>query len=424
MVGIGESYLVADAVRLGATTFEQGLVVTLPLLVGALGPLLALRLLARWPLRRAMVCVGAWLQAANWLGLATLDALGGNEPVVLIVLACLHQAFGQLTSTGWTSWFGDLVPPRLRGRVFARRNRWIYVSTCLGLLLGGALLELLEPARDQAEYLGGQGFAALFGLAALARFVSSLFLGRTPEPRFGGLAPPMRALQFLRTARGRRAGRTLLFSGTLYFSVYVASPYFTPYMLEELSFAYWQYTLAALAIVLFKVVALPAWGRVIDGHGSYPSFALAALLTSLVPLPWIWTRGLPWALAAQSFSGVAWAGYELSLFALLLESSFRRTRPHVFAAQSLLHGAGQLLGGLFGAAALAWSGDLRTVFALSLAVRLLLALAVPGWVPRPPRERRVGRPELLLRMIGVRPSGGLAHRHAPEPSASTRDRAR
>jgi len=45
MVGSGEVYFLADAVRLGATALEQALVITLPLCVGTLGPLLALGLL-------------------------------------------------------------------------------------------------------------------------------------------------------------------------------------------------------------------------------------------------------------------------------------------------------------------------------------------------------------------------------------------
>jgi MFS family permease len=410
MVGVGENYLVADALRLGASTFELGLVVTLPLLIGALGPLAALRALARIPRRRALAVTSSGLQAANWFVLAALDATGGNDPVVLIALASLHQLFGQATGACWTSWFGDLVPVRLRGRYFSRRNRWIYVSTCLGVLAGGGLLEWLEPERGPLASAGGRGFALLFLLAGLARAGSSALLLATNEPRFAGLAPRVRVLQFLRTGRGSRAWRLLVFSGTLYFSVYVASPYFTPYMLGELGFRYWEFMLASLAIVVFKVLSVPAWGRVIDGHGAYPTFALAALLTSLVPMPWLWTRGVAWAVLAQSFSGFSWAGYEVSLFALQLESSYRGTRPHVFAVQSLLHGSGQLLGGLVGAAALARIGDLRALFALSLASRLLLALLAPSLVPPPPRGPRVRKQDLLLRVIGLRPSGGIAHR--------------
>jgi len=415
MVGIGESYLVADALRLGASVFQQGLVVTLPLLVGALGPLLALRLLVRLPHRRPLVLAGCWLQTCNWTGLALLDWLGLNDPTLLVLGACLHQVFGQLTGTAWTSWFGELVPARLRGRFFSRRNRWVYVSTCLGLLAGGALLQLLEPGAHAGG--SGRGFAGLYVLAAVARLVSSAFLARTPEPSFAGLASPLKALGFLRTRSGTRALRTLLFSGSLYLSVYVASPYFAPYMLRELSFPYWQYTLATLAIVVLKVVAVPAWGRAIDAHGAYACFALAALLTALVPLPWLWTTGLTWALFAQAFSGFSWAGYEVSTFALLLDTSRADTRPYLFAVQSLCHGLGQLLGGLLGALALLELGDLRALFALSLLTRLTLALLVPGLVPRPPRGVTVQRHALLLRVIGLRPSGGLAHRPVPEPLA-------
>jgi MFS family permease len=180
-------------------------------------------------------------------------------------------------------------------------------------------------------------------------------------------------------------------------------------MLEELRFAYWEFTLASLAIVVFKVLAVPAWGRVIDGHGAHPTFALAALLTSLAPLPWLWTNGLGWALLAQSLSGFTWAGYEVALFTLLLDSSYKGTRPHVFAVQSVLHGAGQLLGGLAGALALAHVGDMRALFALSLGVRLVLALCVRSLVPAPAGPTTAKR-TLLLRVIGLRPAGGLAHR--------------
>jgi len=408
MVGIGESFLVADAVRLLASTTEQGLVVTLPLFVGALGPLIALRYLGRIPRRKPHVVASVAAQAAVWFLLAWLDHAGGNDPLVLITLAAFYQLFGQSSGASWTSWMGDVVPRRLRGRYFGRRNRWIYLSTCLGVLCGGALLERFEPTPDALD--AGRGFALLYLLAGLARLGSVLCLWLTPEPAYAGLAPAARALGFLRTARGTRAWRALVFSGALYLSVYVASPFFTPFMLQELGFAYWEYTLATLAIVLFKVLFVPAWGRVIDSHGAHAVFVLAAFLTAVVPLPWLWADGVVWAVVAQAFSGLAWAGYEVSLLALLFESSYRGTRPHVFALQSLLHGGGQLAGSLLGALALTRWNDLRLLFALSLGTRLALALAMPGFVPRTAPGETPGKGALFLRVIGLRPSGGLAHR--------------
>ncbi len=412
MVGVGENYLLADAIRLSASTLEQGLVVALPLAVGATGPLIALRVLARLSARKPFVVAAVFLQALNWAALALGDLSGLVTPRVLIALAALHQVFGQATGTAWTSWFGDLVPRTIRGRYFARRNRGIYLATCAGLLAGGGLLQLLEPAPAAGPAAGGgHGFALLFALAAVARFLSALCLALTPEPRFSGLSGRVRVVGFLRTERGSRAWRLLVFSGMLYFSVYIASPYFAPYMLAELRFSYLEFTLASLAIVLLKVISVPAWGRVVDDHGARPTFALAALLTSLVPLPWLWTRGLAWALLAQGFSGFSWAGYEVALFALLLESSYRGTRPHVFAVQSVLNGSAQLLGSLAGALVIPLLGhDLRSVFALSLASRFVLALVAPGLVPPTASAEPVRRKDLLLRVMGIRPSGGLSHR--------------
>ena len=46
MVGCGETYFLANAVRLGASPLQQGLVVTLPLCVGAGGAVLSIAMLA------------------------------------------------------------------------------------------------------------------------------------------------------------------------------------------------------------------------------------------------------------------------------------------------------------------------------------------------------------------------------------------
>ena len=63
MVGAGEVYFLADAVRLGATPLEQALVITIPLCVGTLGPLVSLALLGRFRRRKAVVVTGATAQA-------------------------------------------------------------------------------------------------------------------------------------------------------------------------------------------------------------------------------------------------------------------------------------------------------------------------------------------------------------------------
>ncbi len=76
MIGFGETYFLANALRLGASTLEQALVVTLPLALGAIGPLISLRLLYRAPRRRPVVVSLTALQSAVLLAMAGSDAAG------------------------------------------------------------------------------------------------------------------------------------------------------------------------------------------------------------------------------------------------------------------------------------------------------------------------------------------------------------
>lgn len=410
MVGLGETYLVADAVRLGASTLMLGLIVSVPLFVGSFGPLLCLRILQRVKDRRRLVTVSDTLQGTIWWGLAIGDALGHSTPALLIVAYALHQFLGQFAGTAWTSWFGDLVPSGVRGSFVARRNRVVYGTVAVGILLGGAALQWLEPSSANGSG-AGSGFALIFAVAGTCRVTCAAIAARMPEPRFAGLAAGPRVRRFLRTDRGRRAWRLVLLVLVLQLSVYLSGPYYVPFMLDDLAFTYVQFTAASLAVFAVKVVVLPSIGRSIDRVGPRSTFRTTVLLLALVPLPWVFAEGFWTILVAQAFSGLAWGGYEVSLFGLLVASSYRDTRPHLVAVQQVANGTGQLLGGLAGAgiAALA-AGDLRVVFAVSCAARLAVACAAPFALPVARGEvLRVPR-RMVLRVVGVRPGGGIALR--------------
>jgi MFS family permease len=195
----------------------------------------------------------------------------------------------------------------------------------------------------------------------------------------------------------------------------VSSPFFGPYMFQELHFSYQEYTIGQMSVVATKFLTFPLWGKVVDRQGPRGVYHLAAVMVALVPIPWLWTHGLGWAVVAQVLSGFSWAGHELSYFTLLLRSSWKRTRPITFAAQSICNGSAQIVGGLLGGALMgATARDFHLVFAVSTAARLAVALAIPAWA----RDRRgggePGRRSVLLQVIGFRPGGGLVHR-AVEP---------
>lgn len=424
MVGVGETFFLADATRLSASRLQQGLVVSLPLFAGAVGSVASLALLARMQTRKPLVFASALLQSLVLAAMSIASALGRSTPELLIAATTLGAICGQFGGAAWSSWYGDLVPAARRGQYFGVRNRWIYLTTFAGVLLGGKLLDVLEPdgpvaaaAASGEGGVRGAGFALIYGLAALARFTSSLLHLAAPEPPFGGLSPRARAARFMATDQGKGIARLVGGGAAFYFAVYVASPYFAPYMLEVLHFDYTEYTLASAAVIVSKVTFLSLWGRRVDQLGARPVFLVAAVLTSIVPLPFLWAEGLGWVLVAQGLSGIAWAGYELSIFTLVLERTYRRVRPQVFALQSLANGLAQLTGSLTGAWLVgAFALPLVSVFAFSFVGRIVVSLALSFVLPHASWETPLRRREVLFRVAGFRVSGGLGLRPLPEPA--------
>lgn len=389
---------------------QLGVVVALPLAVGAIGPIGMLAVLTRISSRRAATVAVVTVQAGVLGVLGTLQGLGLLGVEGLVAGVCLYQLAGQAAGTAWASWFGDLVAPSKRGRWFSRRNRIVYVSTCVGLVTAGLFLQWSESG-PAGEASGGIGFAVLFLAAAGFRLVSAGLLARTPEPVFAGVPSRAQLVRFVGSDRGRLAIRVLLLGAGFHFVVYWSSPYFAPFMLEDLRFEYYEYMLATIAVVLAKAGCAVGWGRIVDGQSSRLVFLTAMIGVALVPLPWVWSHGLGLVIAAQILSGAVWSGYEIGYLGLLLEGSSRKTRPFVFAAQSLLNGTMQISGTLFAATVLIpHLAGYREVFLASALARLGLVVVAPLLLAGVPLDERVRWSDVGVRLFGLRAHGGFSVR--------------
>lgn len=426
MVGLGEAYFIADAVRLGAAPVMLGLMVGLPLAVGGAAAVAGATALRRVSRRRPLTATLVAIQAAVLVAMAWSAATGRATPGRLLLAVCAYHACGQVCGALWSSWYGDLVPSTIRGRYFARRARVVHLATFAALIGGGFALYGLEggggPAGAAAR--GGAGFATLYLAAAAFRLISATLLALSPEGRMTDDAPAgWRDLRRVTAGDGHGAGpgRILWVSAILYSAVYVGSPYFSPHMLEGLHLDYRQFMAASAAQVVAKVVSLHAFGRAVDAHGPVAVYRLAAVLIALIPLPWLFLSSVPAVLAVQAMSGFSWAAHEIGIFSLLLSTASARARVLVFAAQSLMNGAAQLVGSLLGAAVVAFAGSYRAAFLASLVSRGVAA-AVVSLAVRDLTRPAVSRRRVLLRVIGFRPSGGVAHRPVTEPDEPEAER--
>jgi MFS family permease len=392
MVGCGEMYLGAFVLALGLGPVVAGLVVSVPLLVGAVVQLaapLAVRLLGG---RRRFVVVCTAIQAAGLVPLAWWAVVGHARPWQLIVAASVYWSAGMASAPAWTSWTATLVPARVRTCYFAQRNRLGQAAVLVAFVAGGLVLRA-EAARSMAL----QGFAVLFLAAATARLVSSLCLWgcreprrqwREREPATATLTIRNRVVTGLRGLAAGHAGRLVAFLCCFTFGLQFAGPYFTPYMLEALGFSYGQFLAVFGAAFLVKAIFLPAIGRL--GSRLGPRRLLVVASFAVVPLSLLWlpSTDVRWLVVVQLIAGTCWAGYELAVTLLLFEMAGDRDRSGVVSLYTLGIAVATVAGAACGGLLLRSLGETREAYAAVFVASCLVRAAALPLLARVPSAGR------------------------------------
>ena len=408
MVGVGETYVPAFALALGLSGVETGLLASVPLVVGALLQLVSPRAIAWSGSIRRWVVACAVAQALAFLPLLVGAVLGRLPTGVLFLSMALYWGAGLATGPAWTTWIETLVPRSLRATYFARRSRFAHAAVLAGFLAGGALLSGGEQFGMPLT-----AFAALFVIAALSRLVSAGFLIRHREPVTPEVERiPLRGLAA--RVRSGPAGTLLVYMIALQVSVYLAAPFFTPYMLRSLRLSYVDYTLLTAAAFVSRVVVFPLLGRAARRLGALRLLFLAGI--GIAPLAVLWTLSDSFAylLVLQLLGGAAWAAYELATILLFFETLPRARRVSILTLFNLANASAMVVGSLVGAGLLAGMGESRgsygVLFAVSSGLRLsamLVLLRLPAL--RLPALRMAERLP-LLRTVAVRPGVGAIQR--------------
>lgn len=402
MLGLGETYFPAFALFLGASAFAAGLLTTLPLLVGALFQLLT-------PYGAGVVGNKRWvvgsalLQALTFVPVALTLADGDLGYAWLLLWVCVYWALALGINPAWNAWMGRLVPPPVRSTFFSRRNIPIQAALFLSVVGGGYLLHLAEHSQLGAA----SGFAAIFALAAASRLVSTALLGQQFEPPSANPPPPVRTFALLRRVRREPVARVVALIISLHASVYVAAPYFTPYMLEHLALSYGEFTFLNAAVVVARLGSSSYWGRMARSYGNRRTFQVAAFL--IIPLAGFWaiSSNFYFLIVLQLLAGFAWAGFELMIVLSFLDTTDEGTRARVLSIYNLLNGIGIVVGSLVGGALLYAFDEAGfvTVFLVSSVLRAgaVLAFARGAGIRRPVEH---DFEDVLIRVISFRPGQG------------------
>lgn len=321
MVGLGETYIAAYMYELKASVVAIGLITTLPMLLGAL-----LQMITPWAMRRVgspkrWVLGAVGIQAASLLPLP-LAAWCSPTLAWWVVFASMsvYWASGLAAGPAWNVWMERSIPRSIRARFFAHRVRICQLALLAGFLGGGLSLNYLKAWVDPRTV-----FIGMFLLSAIARVVSQRFLSMQSEVP-GPLEPPVSLPELLKRLRGATMGRLLAYLLSVQVGVYIAAPFFVPYMLDVMKLTYADYAMLLSMGYLGKVVSLPWCGRFAKRFGARPLLWIGGL--GIVPMSagWLVSNDIPYLVGLQLAAGAVWAAYELAMFLMFFEAIPRSER--------------------------------------------------------------------------------------------------
>jgi len=413
MVGIGESYIAPFALALGMGDVTAALVATAPMLAGGVLQLITPAAVGWLGSHRRWVVLCASLQAASFLPLASAALAGSMSIWLLFATASLYWGLGLAASPAWNTWAGTIVPASVRVRFFARRSRWSQAALLLGLIAGGGVLQL---ARERELALAG--YVVAFGVAFAARAISAFYLSRQSEPAPVPIGDTRVSPAAIREhLRSGGHGRLLAYLLTFQVSVYVAAPYFTPYMLGPLGYDYVGFTALTGAAFLARVIALPLLGRVTKRAGTRRVLVHASAWIVPLPVAWLVSDSFVWLFAVQLWSGVAWAAFELASLLSFFEHIPERMRTSILSAYNLANAVAIVIGSVAGGFLLDAAGGGATAYAMLLFASAAARLAALPLLRGAPDVSPASDRPPALRTIALRPSAGALQR----PVLSTLD---
>jgi MFS family permease len=353
----GGAFMVAFAVKLGASNFVIGLLAA----IGPLAQLLQLPsifLVEKVRNRRLITVVTAGLSRFCWLIIALIPFLFGATagPGVLLVLLIAVSAFGAMSGCSWNSWMKDLIPENIIGSFFSRRMR---ISVGVGIvlsLLGALYLDFWKKVLPAREL---EGYSLLFLAGFAAGAVGLYFLAKTPEIKMPEVRGKVKIFRLLvQPFRDENFRRLISFLASWNFAVNLAAPFFMVYMLKRLGLS--MSFIIGLSIIsqVLNFVFLKIWGRYTDRFSnksvlaiSGPLFIFSIFVWTFTTMPEKYFLTVPLLIGIHIVMGLASAGVSLASGNISLKLAPKGQATSYLATNAIVNsvaaGVAPILGGKF-----------------------------------------------------------------------------
>ena len=381
MYGAAESYLAPFALLFGATAFQVSLIQGMAFLGICLAQLIGAKLALKVKDRKTLIVTVVRIHAASWILIFFTTVLTGN-PWFLVGFYLIGMFSTNLGGPAWTSWMNELIPRRLRGEFWGKRNMLVGGAqfACMGV--AGVVLQFSKSANMEIP-----AFGLLFLLAFFARFGGSFAVAKQYEPpmHITETTHNFRFHIFLTKLRTTNFGRFALFNFFMAFAVNIMTPIISVYVLQTLGFSYMQFTALNVAMMVSSFVSMTYWGPLSDRFGNYRILTVTTMVLPFTAFGWVFVDNFYLLLLLQCFHGFLMAGMNLAilnyLFDAVLPQNVMKITAYFNTLNNLFAFSGAFLGGYLTRLTPALSfeyfeaGNFELIFLLSGLVRLLGVLS-------------------------------------------------
>ena len=353
----GGAFLVAFAVKLGASNFVIGLLAA----IGPLAQLLQLPsifIVEKIRNRRLITVVAAALSRFCWLIIALSPFIFPAKIAiaVLLILLAAVSAFGAVSGCSWNSWMRDLIPEKVMGSFFSRRMR---ISTGVGIALSILAAMYLDFWKKQFAEQELAGYSILFFLGFAAGVLGLFFLAKTPEIRMPQVQERIKILKLLSLPfRDENFRKLIAFMCSWNFAVNLAGPFFMVYMLKRLGLS--MSFIIGLSIVsqVMHFLFLKIWGKYTDRFSNKSVLAISGPLFIGSILAWTFTTmpekyflTIPLLIVIHAVMGLSSAGVSLASGNISLKLAPKGQATAYLATNTIVNsvaaGIAPILGGKF-----------------------------------------------------------------------------
>jgi MFS family permease len=372
MGSVVDTYTTPMALLLGANNVQIAALVAIPNLLASLTQLAAVGALTKAKSRLNWVVRGVAIQALMLVPLGFLTFLPGNWRInLLIVGITIYKVLNSAVSPAWGSLVSEYLPPQRRGDYFGWRSRILGITSISTIVVSGIILEFCEKLKADAY-----GFAILFSITAIARFISCYYLSKMMDlPTFSTKENHFTLWMFLKRFRESNFVKFVFYVSSMTFATNVAGPYFSVHMLRDLHFSYAGFMAVTLAPTLSGLIAFPLWGRQADQVGNARVLKLTGLMIPLIPILWLFAHTPAILFLVECGSGFVWGGFNLCAVNFIYDAVSPGKRIRCISYFNLINGlaifSGAWLGGWLSAHVVPIFGyPLLGIFLVSAAMRL------------------------------------------------------